>query len=154
MIPLPHRGASRVASVVVAIVMTWCACAPAFGATVSGAPYMGSASNLGLNQPIVGMAATPSGKGYWLVAADGGIFSFGDAHFYGSLGAFKLPAPVVSMQRTASGKGYWMMTQNGHIYRFGDAKGYGDTGSCTNYFGAARMLVTPDGKGYWIATDT
>ena len=30
------------------------------------------------------MAATPDGKGYWLVAKDGGIFAFGDAHFYGS----------------------------------------------------------------------
>jgi hypothetical protein len=32
----------------------------------------------------VGMAATPTGKGYWLVAADGGIFTFGDAVFAGS----------------------------------------------------------------------
>ena len=32
-----------------------------------------------LNQPIVGMAATPDGKGYWLVASDGGIFNYGDA---------------------------------------------------------------------------
>jgi hypothetical protein len=30
------------------------------------------------------MAGTPSGGGYWLVAADGGIFSFGDAQFYGT----------------------------------------------------------------------
>ena len=37
-----------------------------------------------LNKPIVGMAATPDGDGYWLVASDGGIFSFGDAAFYGS----------------------------------------------------------------------
>ena len=29
--------------------------------------------------PMVGMAATPTGRGYWFVAADGGIFSFGDA---------------------------------------------------------------------------
>ena len=34
-----------------------------------------------LNQPIVGMAATPDGSGYWLVASDGGVFSFGDAPF-------------------------------------------------------------------------
>ncbi|EQD80481.1 hypothetical protein B1A_00847 [mine drainage metagenome] len=40
-----------------------------------------------LNKPVVGMAATPDGKGYWMVAADGGIFSFGDAAFYGSTGA-------------------------------------------------------------------
>ena len=32
-----------------------------------------------LNRPIVGMAATPDGGGYWLVASDGGIFTFGDA---------------------------------------------------------------------------
>ena len=39
-----------------------------------------------LNTPIVGMAATPDGKGYWLVATDGGIFGYGDAGFYGSRG--------------------------------------------------------------------
>ena len=33
-----------------------------------------------------GMTSTPDGKGYWLVASDGGIFSFGDAAFYGSKG--------------------------------------------------------------------
>ena len=37
-----------------------------------------------LNQPIVGMKATPTGRGYWMVAADGGIFRFGDASFLGS----------------------------------------------------------------------
>ena len=39
-----------------------------------------------LNKPIVGMAPTPDGKGYWLVASDGGIFTFGDAGFFGSTG--------------------------------------------------------------------
>ena len=32
------------------------------------------------------MAATPDGGGYWLVASDGGIFSYGDAAFFGSRG--------------------------------------------------------------------
>ena len=41
---------------------------------------LGSMGGFHLNQPIVGMAATPDGQGYWQVAADGGIFSFGDAH--------------------------------------------------------------------------
>jgi hypothetical protein len=35
-------------------------------------------------KPIVGMVATPDAKGYWLVAANGAVFGFGDAHFYGS----------------------------------------------------------------------
>ena len=37
-----------------------------------------------LNQPVVGMASN-RGNGYWLVAADGGLFSFGSAPFYGSM---------------------------------------------------------------------
>jgi hypothetical protein len=50
-----------------------------------------------LDQPIVGMTTTPSGNGYWLVAADGGIFTFGDAPFFGSTGGTRLHAPIVGM---------------------------------------------------------
>ncbi len=45
--------------------------------------------------PIMGIAATPDGGGYWLVASDGGIFSFGDAGFFGSSGPHL--APIVGM---------------------------------------------------------
>ncbi len=48
-----------------------------------------------LAEPIVGMAATPDGKGYWLVAKDGGIFNFGDAAFEGSMGGRAIAAPVI-----------------------------------------------------------
>src|SRR4051812_37581161 len=73
----------------------------------------GDASDLGsmrgrpLAQPVVGMAPTRSGKGYWLVARDGGIFSFGDAKFFGSTGAIRLNQPIVGMTATGSGAGYW-----------------------------------------------
>jgi hypothetical protein len=33
------------------------------------------------------MAATADGRGYWMVASDGGVFGFGDAPFFGSLGS-------------------------------------------------------------------
>lgn len=38
-----------------------------------------------VSAPIVGIAATPSGKGYWLVGADGGVFAFGDATYLGNV---------------------------------------------------------------------
>jgi hypothetical protein len=41
--------------------------------------------------------ATPSGSGYWMVASDGGIFSYGDATFYGSHGGSPLNKPIVGM---------------------------------------------------------
>ena len=46
-----------------------------------------------LNRPVVAMAATPSGQGYWEVASDGGIFSFGDAGFDGSVPDLPPPGP-------------------------------------------------------------
>ena len=39
------------------------------------AAFYGSTGAIHLNQAIVGMAATPDGGGYWLVASDGGIFT-------------------------------------------------------------------------------
>ena len=60
---------------------------PTAGSSASATPrFHGSTGGLRLNKPIVGMAAvpTPTGDGYWLVASDGGVFSFGDAPFRGS----------------------------------------------------------------------
>ena len=84
---------------------------------------------LHLNQPMVGMAATPSGKGYWLVASDGGIFAFGDARFHGSMGGLHLNQPMVGMAPTPSGNGYWTVAGDGGIFSFGDAPFHGSTGS-------------------------
>jgi hypothetical protein len=61
------------------------------------ATFYGSHGGSALNQPIVGMASTPTGKGYWMVASDGGIFSYGDATFYGSHGGSALNQPIVGM---------------------------------------------------------
>lgn len=35
--------------------------------------------------PIVCIAPSPSGGGYWLVSASGNVFAFGDAKYYGGL---------------------------------------------------------------------
>jgi hypothetical protein len=48
------------------------------------------------------MATDPSTGGYWLVASDGGIFSFGDASFYGSMGGTPLNKPIVGMAASSS----------------------------------------------------
>ncbi len=47
-----------------------------------------------LNAPVVGITATADGQGYWLLAKDGGVFTF-NAPFYGSTGNMKLNKPVV-----------------------------------------------------------
>ncbi|HEY3240780.1 MAG TPA: hypothetical protein VGL92_14525, partial [Acidimicrobiia bacterium] len=74
-------------------------------------------------------AAAPAApaSGYWLVASDGGLFSFGDAAFYGSTGAVRLNRPIVGMAPTASGKGYWLVASDGGLFSFGDAGFFGST---------------------------
>jgi hypothetical protein len=42
---------------------------------------------------------TTPGAGYWFVASDGGIFSFGDAAFLGSTGDLHLNRPIEGMAR-------------------------------------------------------
>jgi hypothetical protein len=44
----------------------------------------GSAVLAPLAAPVYGIAPAPSGQGYWLVAGDGGIFTYGAAGFYGA----------------------------------------------------------------------
>ncbi|HEV7887314.1 MAG TPA: glycosyl hydrolase [Acidimicrobiales bacterium] len=117
---------------------------------VDGAPMYGSLTGLRLNQPIVGMAATPKGDGYWLVARDGGIFSFGTAKFFGSTGALRLNQPIVGMASTPSGNGYWLVASDGGIFSFGDARFYGSTGSLRLNQPIVGMASAPSGHGYWL----
>ena len=118
----------------------------AFGA----ARFWGSMGAARLNQPVLGMAATPSGGGYWLVAADGGIFSFGDAAFRGSTGNIRLNQPVVAMAASATGNGYWLVARDGGIFAFGDAVFRGSTGNIRLNQPVVGMARTPSGNGYWL----
>ncbi len=70
---------------------------------------------------MFGLAPTPTGRGYWLAASDGGIFSFGDAVFFGSAGAITLNRSIAGMVATSTGAGYWLVAQDGGVFAFGDA---------------------------------
>jgi hypothetical protein len=115
-----------------------------------GASFFGSTGSMKLNQPIVGIAATPDSGGYWEVATDGGIFAFGDAGFYGSTGSIKLNKPIVGMASTPSGLGYWLVASDGGIFAFGDAPFFGSTGAITLNKPIVGMAATPNGSGYWL----
>ena len=78
-----------------------------------------------LTSPAVAIIPTKSGRGYYLVTADGGVFSFGDAEFFGSMGGEWLNAPIVSAVATPSGNGYWLLGADGGVFCFGDANFFG-----------------------------
>ncbi len=87
--------------------------------------------------------------GYWFVAADGGIFSFGP-NFFGSMGGTPLNKPVVGMAATPDANGYWLVASDGGIFSFGDASFFGSTGAISLNKPIVGMATTPDGFGYWL----
>ncbi len=110
----------------------------------------GAGGALNINQPIVGMAANPTGNGYWLVGRDGGVFSFGTAGFHGSAGNIRLNQPIVGMAATPNGGGYWLVARDGGIFSYGNARFYGSTGSFRLNQPIVGMASTRTGKGYWL----
>lgn len=101
-----------------------------------------------------GLPAPPSPRpptpGYWEVAADGGVFSFGSAGFFGSTGSLRLAQPVVGMASTPDHQGYWLVAADGGIFAFGDAAFFGSTGALHLSAPVVGMAATPDGNGYWL----
>jgi hypothetical protein len=88
-----------------------------------GEALYGSMASRRLNNRVVAIVAAETCHGYWLVARDGGVFNFGEAHFYGSLGGEKhLASPVVAMTPTRGDKGYWLRAQDGKRFAFGNAR--------------------------------
>jgi hypothetical protein len=91
----------------------------------------------------------PPSTGYWLVASDGGIFSYG-APFEGSHGSSPLNAPIVGMASMPDGKGYWQVASDGGVFAYGDAGFFGSHGGSALNKPIVGMAATPDGKGYWL----
>jgi hypothetical protein len=101
--------------------------------------------------PVVGASApAPLADSYWLVASDGGVFSFGEAGFYGSMGGTPLNAPIVAMAAGPDQAGYWLVASDGGVFSFGDAKFYGSLGGTRLNAPIVGMAPTPDGGGYWL----
>jgi len=114
------------------------------------AAFDGSAGNLRLVKPVVGMAATHDDGGYWLVASDGGVFTYGDAPFHGSAGNLRLVKPVVGMAPTPDGGGYWLVASDGGVFTYGDAGFFGSMGGKRLDAPVVGITPTPDGGGYWL----
>ena len=103
-----------------------------------------------VNSGLYVLRSSPFGAGYWTVAADGGIFAFGDAPFLGSMGGRRLNSPIVGMASTPSGRGYWMVAGDGGVFAFGDARFFGSMGGRPLNRPIVGMAATPSGNGYWL----
>jgi len=117
---------------------------------MDGTSYYGSSAFTWLKRPVVDVASTPSGNGYWLLRSDGRVMAFGDAVKRGAVTANN--TKVVGMSSTLDGGGYWMVTRLGRVLSFGNAADYG--GARSSGATIVDIAATPSSLGYWLfATD-
>jgi hypothetical protein len=107
------------------------------------------ALQVGVRTPSASAAAASNSPGYWLVAADGGVYPYRTAS-YGSTRGKSLHAPIVGSAPTPSGRGYWLVASDGGVFSFGDARFHGSTGGMRLNRPIVGMAVDEATGGYWL----
>jgi uncharacterized protein YkwD len=153
--PRPHAPARRgrgraTVGVIVLVALATIGYEFARGDHTGAATYHGSAAASPVPHPIVDVASTPTGRGYWLAASNGAVYAYGDAKNRGSAAAKPLRKPIVGMAATRTGRGYWLVASDGGIFTFGDARYFGSTGAKRLTQPIVGMAPTRTGNGYWL----
>ena len=113
------------------------------------APVPGPSGNpAGPLTPISTPSSTP--QGYWLAAADGGVFSYGAA-FFGSAASQTLTQPIAGMAAVPGGGSYNLAEGNGATFGYGP-----HAADCSGLTGSLNKPVVgvapaPGGNGCWLA---
>lgn len=109
----------------------------------------GYPANPPYSQPIVGVAATPSGAGLWALDRHGKVWAAGDGVWHGDAQHQGIPTGIAA---TPSGKGYYIVNSSGGVYSFGDAVFYGSTGGNGSGITGIALSIDENGKvnGYWL----
>jgi hypothetical protein len=119
-------------------------------ATFGGAGFQGdlnTESDPTGASPVVGLAVTPSRRGYWLVTRSGAVEAFGDAQ----AGPAVTPrAAIVGIAADPAGPGYWLLDQRGHLYSVHAPTLPSPVLSSSSQ--AVGLAVATGGRGVWIAT--
>jgi hypothetical protein len=100
-------------------------------------------------QPVSVPSASP--PGYWLVARDGGVFSFG-VPFFGSASGQALGQPITGLAAVPGGGSYDLADADGAVLGFGP-----HAGACTGLGATPNQPIVgiasaPGGDGCWLVS--
>lgn len=116
-----------------------------------GAPNQGNVINYPTHRAVQVEIFRPTRFGYWILASNGGVFTYGDAPFFGSAAGLMCGScTAVAMASTPTGLGYWILDSNGGLYSFGDAIFHGNGFGLIGAGDARGLAAPPTGTGYWM----
>jgi len=114
-------------------------------ATFGGADFEGDATARPGRSPVVALAASRDGRGYWLAERDGVVRSFGDA----GPGAGGVAGTTVGIAADPAGAGWWTVSAGGVVRAGGGAPALaGPVGRGAPVTGIAAAA---GGRGVWLA---
>lgn len=114
-----------------------------------GAPLLGDVE-LADGERAVGIAATSTGRGYWIATSRGRVQAFGDASSLGEGGGTRSGEAVVAMAGTPDHRGYWLLFDSGRVAGSGTAREAGDLRSDPPAAPVVAIAPHPSGDGYWV----
>jgi hypothetical protein len=94
-----------------------------------------------LNEP-------PSRAGYWMAAANGTVYGFGNA-----VALKSAASSAVAIAPRRDGRGYWTVDAAGNVSAFGAAAGHGGHPALRSGEVVSTISATPSGNGYWLFTN-
>ena len=96
-----------------------------------------------------------SRTGYWMLGADGSVFTFGDALYYGATAypAWRTGAAAIAIAATADGNGYRIVDYAGIVRVYGSARFFGDRPALGAGERVTAISSTHSNKGYWLFTN-
>jgi hypothetical protein len=101
--------------------------------------------------PVVAIATTADGRGYYLATRDGTVYTAGDAKWYGDLSNLALGGPIVAITVDPLTGGYWLLGQDGGVYAF-HAPFYGAPVLTSFATSAVGLVPVVGGGGYRVAS--
>ena len=116
----------------------------------NASPHGDWGSTSGADRPVVGIAGTPTGEGYWLLDARGAVAARGDARWQGDVAQLSLLGSATQVVATPSGQGYAIVSSAGPLYSFGDAQVMGSSHWDSPPSPAQAIVMTPTGQGHWL----
>ena len=119
---------------------------------MGAARFHGSLADTGIEERVADIAATRTGRGYWIVTEDGHVYAYGDARFFGDLRGVGLNQPIVAIAPHPRGFGYWLAAADGGVFTFGPRAGfYGSMGAIPLVSPVVDIVSTTTGRGYLMA---
>jgi hypothetical protein len=108
----------------------------------------GTGASSSSNPATIVVTQSIARTGYWMLAANGAVYGFGDAAKMGDAAG-----PTVAIAPRLDGKGYWTVDAAGNVSHFGAATDHGGRPARQPAETVSTISATPSGNGYWLFTN-